>query len=139
VPNKSLINLRFKIISIIIEKMSSINSYRDLLIWQKSMNLVTEIYKATSAFPREEIYGITSQIRRSSVSIPSNIAEGYGRNSTGDYKRFLHISLGSLYELQTQIEISNRLSYIDVDSYTKLGSASNELERMMNSLISKIK
>jgi four helix bundle protein len=139
VPNKSLINLRFKIISIIIEKMSSINSYRDLLIWQKSMNLVTEIYKATSAFPREEIYGITSQIRRSSVSIPSNIAEGYGRSSTGDYKRFLHISLGSLYELQTQIEISNRLSYIDVDSYTKLGSASNELERMMNSLISKIK
>jgi four helix bundle protein len=119
--------------------MSSINSYRDLLIWQKSMNLVTEIYKATSAFPREEIYGITSQIRRSSVSIPSNIAEGYGRSSTGDYKRFLHISLGSLYELQTQIEISNRLSYIDVDSYTKLGSASNELERMMNSLISKIK
>jgi four helix bundle protein len=129
----------FKILSIITEKMSSINSYRDLLIWQKSMNLVTEIYKATSAFPREEIYGITSQIRRSSVSIPSNIAEGYGRSSTGDYKRFLHISLGSLYELQTQIEISNRLSYIDIDSYTKLGSASNELERMMNSLISKIK
>ena len=119
--------------------MATINSYRDLLIWQKSMTLVTEIYKITSSFPKEEIYGITSQIRRSSVSVPSNIAEGYGRNSTGDYKRFLHISLGSLYELQTQIEICFRLKYLNNESFSILKVQTNELERMMNSLISKIK
>ena len=119
--------------------MATINSYRDLLIWQKSMTLVTEIYKITSSFPKEEIYGITSQIRRSSVSVPSNIAEGYGRNSTGDYKRFLHISLGSLYELQTQIEICFRLQYLKNESFLSLQAQTNELERMMNSMISKIK
>lgn len=119
--------------------MATINSYRDLLIWQKSMTLVTEIYKITSSFPKEEIYGITSQIRRSSVSVPSNITEGYGRNSTGDYKRFLHISLGSLYELQTQIEICFRLKYLNNESFSILKVQTNELERMMNSLISKIK
>lgn len=119
--------------------MATINSYRDLLIWQKSMFLVTEIYKVTVSFSKEEIYGITSQIRRSSVSVPSNIAEGYGRNSTGDYKRFLHIALGSLYELQTQIEICFRLQYLKNEPFKALQTQTNELERMMNSMISKIK
>lgn len=119
--------------------MATIISYRDLLIWQKSMDLVTEIYKITASFPKDEVYGITTQIRRSSVSVPSNIAEGYGRNSSGDYKCFLHISLGSLYELQTQIEICFRLQYLKNESFTTLQVKTNELERMMNSLISKIK
>lgn len=77
--------------------MTAINSYRDLLVWHKSMNLVTEIYKITQSFPSSELYALTSQIRRSAVSIPSNIAEGYGRNSTADYKRFLQIAVLGLY------------------------------------------
>ncbi len=119
--------------------MASINSYRDLLIWQKSIFLVTEIYKITGAFPKEELYGLTSQIRRASVSIPSNIAEGFGRNSTGDYKRFLQISLGSLYELQTQVEICSRLNYLSNEHYTDVQQKAFELEKMINSMISKIK
>jgi four helix bundle protein len=71
--------------------MSKINTFRDLIVWQKSMSIVTEIYALTSSLPKEELFGLTSQIRRSAISIPSNIAEGYGRNSTGDYKRFLQI------------------------------------------------
>ena len=119
--------------------MASINSYRDLLIWQKSFFLVIEIYKITSSFPKEELYGLTSQIRRTSVSIPSNIAEGFGRNSTGDYKRFLQISLGSLYELQTQVEICSRLNYLSNEHYTDIQQKAFELEKMINSMISKIK
>ena len=92
--------------------MSDIKSYRDLFIWQKSMSLVTEIYSITKNFPVAEQYGLSNQMRRCAVSIPSNIAEGYGRNSTGDYKRFLKISVGSLFELQTQIEIAFNLTYI---------------------------
>jgi len=97
--------------------MSSIKSYRDLIIWQKSIELVKLIYIVTNKFPQTEQYGLTNQLRRSAVSIPSNIAEGYGRNSTNDYKRFLQISVGSLYELETQIEISFQLNYI---SQTKM-------------------
>jgi len=76
-------------------------TYRELIVWQKYMILVTEIYKVSKLFPSEENFGLTSQIRRSAVSIPSNISEGYGRNSLNDYIRFLNISVGSLYELQT--------------------------------------
>ena len=76
-----------------------IKSYRDLVVWQKSMELVTDMYTITKVFPKEELYALTSQIRRSAVSVPSNIAEGYGRNSTQDYVRFLQIACGSLYEL----------------------------------------
>jgi four helix bundle protein len=84
-------------------------TYRDLMVWQKAMQLVTDTYQITRNFPKEELYGLTSQIRRCSISIPSNMAEGYGRNSTEDYLRFLKISRGSLYELQTQIEIAYNL------------------------------
>ena len=92
--------------------MSKINIFRDLLVWQKSMSLITQIYGITSVFLKEELFGLTSQIRRSAISIPSNIAEGYGRNSTGDYKRFLQKSCGSLNELSTQVEISFNLNFI---------------------------
>jgi four helix bundle protein len=81
--------------------MSVIKSYKDLFIWQKSMLLVMNIYEITRDFPNSEIYGLTSQLRRSAISIPSNIAEGYGRKATNDYKRFLQISVGSLYELNS--------------------------------------
>jgi len=79
-----------------------IKSYRDLFVWQKAMELVTAVYTITKDFPKEELYGLTAQIRRSAVSVPSNIAEGYGRKSTLEYIRLLQIACGSLYELQTQ-------------------------------------
>jgi len=82
-----------------------------LLIWQKSIKLVTRIYEVTRSFPKEEAFGLTSQMRRCSVSIPSNIAEGHGPNSTGGYLRFLQIATGSLCELQTQLVIANNLSF----------------------------
>lgn len=118
--------------------MGAINSYRDLIVWQKSMKLVTEIYAATKLFPAEELYGLTSQIRRSAISIPSNIAEGYGRNSTGDYKRFLHIAAGSIFELLTQIEIASNLKYLTAELFTTLFNAAKEIELMLLALIKKI-
>lgn len=103
------------------------------------MTLVTDIYSATKSFPSDELYGLTSQIRRCSVSIPSNIAEGYGRNSTGDYKRFLHVAAGSLFELQTQLEIAKNLDYTSAELFLKLFDAAREIELMLLSLIRKIK
>jgi four helix bundle protein len=118
--------------------MTPINSYRDLLVWQKSMVLVTEIYQITQLFPVQEQYGLTSQMRRCAVSIPSNIAEGYGRNSTGDYKRFLHIAVGSTFELQTQLEIANNLRFYTKEIFEKSFEKAKELDRMLLSLIKKI-
>jgi four helix bundle protein len=110
------------------------NSYRDLLIWQKSMDLTKLVYQITFSFPKDEIYGLTSQIRRSAVSIPSNIAEGRGRNSNKEFIRFLQISLGSLYELQTQLELAIAFNYVNnIDTINKL---SFEIEKMINSFIS---
>ncbi len=119
--------------------MSSINTYRDLIVWQKSMTFVTEVYLITKSFPSTENFGLISQIRRSAISIPSNIAEGYGRKSTGDYIRFLQIAVGSLFELQTQIEIAFNLLYIDNIIFDKSLIKTSELDRMLFSLINKIK
>jgi len=119
-------------------ELGNIKTYRDLLIWQKSMDLVTEVYSTTSTFPDSEKFGLTSQLRRSSVSIPANIAEGFGRNSPGDFKRFLNISMGSLFELQTEFEISKNLGLISDEKFSRLYDSSREVERMMSSFISKI-
>ena len=102
------------------------------------MVLITEIYKLSKSFPKDEAYGLTSQMRRCAVSIPSNIAEGYGRNSTGDYIRFLHVAAGSLYELQTQMEISFNLRYLNKSDFDKLYESSREIERMLSSLTKKL-
>lgn len=110
-------------------------TYKELKVWGKSMNLVTKIYSLTKSFPSDEKIGLTSQIRRCSVSIPSNIAEGYGRGSLKDYIRFLRISVGSLFELQTQIEISFNLKYLSTTEYNNLYSDLRELERMLTSLV----
>jgi len=99
------------------------------------MTFVTDIYRKTKTFPREEVYGL----RRCAVSVPSNIAEGYGRNSTSDYIRFLQIASGSLYELQTQLEISANLEYLNKSEIEQLYSLSREIERMLSSLINKLK
>jgi len=116
----------------------TIKTYKDLLVWQKSMNLVTEIYKLSKSFPADEMYGLTCQIRRSAISIPSNIAEGSGRKSTADYIRFLYIATGSLYELQTQIEIALTLGYLKKTDFDKLYESSREIERMLSSLTRKL-
>ena len=102
------------------------------------MALVTVIYRISKKLPRDETYGLISQIRRCAVSIPSNIAEGYGRNSTSDYIRFLHIATGSLYELQTQLEIAFNLEYLKKTDFDKLYESSREIERMLTSLSRKL-
>jgi len=89
--------------------MGTIKTFWDLIVWQKSMDLVTKIYRVSGNFTNSEFYGLISQLRQSAVSIPSNIAEGYGRRSTRDYVRFLQIFVGYLYELQTQLEIAKKL------------------------------
>lgn len=114
-------------------------TYRDLIVWQKAMYFVTNIYAKSASFPPNEQFGLTSQVRRSAVSIPGNIAEGYGRNSTGDYTRFLQIALGSLFEVQTQIEIAFNLNYISENDFQILFDLSREIERMLSSLIYKLK
>jgi four helix bundle protein len=115
-----------------------ISSFRDLIVWQKSLLLVKEVYEFTSRYPATELYGLTNQMRRAAVSIPSNIAEGYGRKSTGEYKRFLQISVGSLYELQTQIEIGLLLTFLSDSGHEHLVAKTVELDRMLFALIRKL-
>lgn len=115
------------------------SNFRSLLIWQKSMVLTTKIYFSTNNFPKEEIFGLTSQIRRSSVSIPSNIAEGSGRESDKDFLRFLNISTGSLFEMQTQLEIAKNIAYLNQEEFNNLYEDSREVERMLVAFIKKIK
>ncbi|WP_026713921.1 four helix bundle protein [Flavobacterium daejeonense] len=115
------------------------STFRDLLIWQKSMTLITQIYQSTNQFPKEEIFGLTSQIRRSAISIPSNIAEGFGRESKQDFLRFLNISIGSLFELQTQLEIAKNINYLNENEFNNIFEDSREIERMLVSFIKKLK
>lgn len=118
--------------------MSTIKTFRDLLIWRKSKELALDIYKYTKEFPREEEFGLKSQIRRSAVSVPSNIAEGFGRYQTKDFRKFLRIGIGSLFELQTQIILAYELNYFKEEVYNDLIHKSHEIEKMMNSFISKL-
>lgn len=114
-------------------------TFRDLLIWQKAMDLVTNCYFILSDFPKDEQFGLTAQIKRCLISIPSNISEGFGRRTNKDYYRFLTISLGSLFEFQTQIEIAYNLKYISLENFNTLYERSRELERMLTSFIKKNK
>ncbi|MDD3645936.1 MAG: four helix bundle protein [Candidatus Gracilibacteria bacterium] len=111
--------------------------YKNLLVWRKSIELSSKIYKITTGFPKEEIYGITNQIRRCSVSIPSNIAEGYGRNGEGEYKQFLGISRGSSNELETQLIIANNIGYLDNDSLEEILKLLSEIQKILYTLINK--
>ena len=106
------------------------HNLQELKIWHKAMGLATDVYKATANFPKEEKYGLTSQIRRSAVSVPSNIAEGAGRNSDGEFCNFLGISNGSSYELQTQLMISSRLELIAEETLQPLLKTIDELQKM---------
>ena len=112
-----------------------LRNYKDLKVWQRSYELCIEIYKITKRFPKEETYSLTSQIRRAAVSVPSNIAEGYGRRTTPDYIRSLYIAYGSNCELETQMLLSGDLGYIEAGKLKKLQDGIGEVERMLKALI----
>ena len=114
------------------------SSYQDLIVWQKAMDLVTSIYELTSKFPHEERFGIISQMRRAAVSIPSNIAEGKRRYSRLEFCRFLKIAFGSGAELETQLEISKRLKFVNDLDYKKSYDLLNEVMRLLNAIIYKL-
>jgi len=119
--------------------MSEVKSYRDLKIWQRGILLSKQVYELTMSFPKEEIYGITSQMRRCSVSVPSNIAEGFGR-STLSFLNFLKIARGSLYELDTQLVLTRELKLsVNTELIDSLETEIQEIGKMINSFINKLK
>ncbi|OGE31489.1 hypothetical protein A3C59_00745 [Candidatus Daviesbacteria bacterium RIFCSPHIGHO2_02_FULL_36_13] len=109
-----------------------IQSYKDLIVWQKSMRLVTAVFELTSRFPQSELYGITSQMRRAAVSVPSNIAEASGRRSAKEYRQFYAISYGSVLELETQLLISQKLNFGDIHKYKDIYSLLIEVSKMLH-------
>ncbi|MBI3133880.1 MAG: four helix bundle protein [Bacteroidetes bacterium] len=115
-----------------------INSYKDLLVWQKGMELVKHIYSITSLMPEDEKFGLTSQIRRSAVSVPSNIAEGWGVAVTGRYIHHLKISFGSLCEVETQLTLIENLNYLPKESLSESKSSLQETSKMLRSLIASL-
>ena len=117
---------------------SRIESYRDLLVWQHSVDLVVAVYSLTRAWPKEELFGLTSQVRRSATSIPANIAEGYGRQNTGSYRQFLKIAQGSLKELETHLIVAERVGLASGDEIVPLLRRSDEIGKMLGQLIRKI-
>ena len=115
--------------------MTKVRSYQELIVWQKAMDLVVAVYEQTQAFPKTEIYGLTNQLRRASVSIPSNIAEGQGRNSTKQFRYFLSIAYGSLQEVETQLFIAKRLQYLTAEQTDPLLAQCAEVGRLINGLL----
>ena len=111
-----------------------LKSYRELIAWQKSMDLVQTVYESVRAFPKEEIYGLTSQLKRAVVSVPSNIAEGQGRKSTREFQHHLSIAYGSLMEVETQILIAARLGYLNSEEADRIAEQTAELGRVINGL-----
>ena len=116
-----------------------VRSYKDLVAWQKSMDLVTAVYRASQGFPKEEILGLVSQIRRSAVSVPSNIAEGHARTSRKEFQYFLSNARGSLAELETQLTIAHQLEYIDETGINQLLDRLGEVGRILNGLLTALK
>lgn len=115
----------------------NINSYKDLIVWQKSILLTKLIYQLTVGFPRDEVYGITAQMRRAAVSIPSNIAEGFGRRTHDDYKRFYRFAYASALELETQLLISKELAFGIASEYPKIEDLLVEVCKMLNKMSEK--
>lgn len=113
------------------------HNYKELIVWQKSITLRELVYLSTSTFPEEEKYGLTNQIRRSAVSVASNIAEGAGRNSKKEFRNFLGIANGSLNELNTQLEISKRLRFISENEFDKILMLCDEVQKMLYALVKK--
>ncbi|MDH5507420.1 MAG: four helix bundle protein [Anaerolineae bacterium] len=119
-------------------KWTMSKSYRDLLVWQKGIALVKEIYILTRDFPKQEIYSLANQVQRAAVSIPSNIAEGQARQHTTEFRQFLYIALGSLAEVDTQLEVALQLSYLDQNQIVKANDLVLELRKMLYGLINNL-
>ncbi len=118
--------------------VEKIRNFRDLDVWKKGIEIVKDVYKITSSFPQQEFYGLVGQMRRCSISVPSNIAEGFNRFHNKEYKQFLYIALGSCAELETQIEIAAEIKYIDEQKKTCLLEKLDHESRMLRNLIKKL-
>lgn len=118
--------------------MTSVQSYKDLIVWQKSHVFAVSIYRATESFPRREDFGLTSQLRRAAVSIPSNIAEGYRRHSRKEYRQFLRIAFGSSGEVETQLLLAYEIGYLKKETYDLLDLQLTEILKMLNAIINKL-
>ncbi len=116
----------------------AVKSYKELIVWQKAVDLVIAIYRSSVAFPKEEVYGLRQQLRRAAVSIPSNIAEGQCRTTTKDFLHFLAIARGSLAEVETQVLIAQRLDYFSTEQTIELFNATNEVGRLLSGLINSL-
>jgi four helix bundle protein len=112
--------------------------YRDLMIWQKAMELARSVYCETDKLPKTEVFGLLVQMRRAAVSVPSNIAEGHGRLNDGYMRQFLGTARGSLFELQTQMELAKDLRYLNEDAVAKMMAQSEEVARLINGLLAKL-
>jgi four helix bundle protein len=117
------------------EQVTGVKSFRDLLVWQKAMQLVTDVYQLSCCFPKEEQSGLTSQLRRAAVSVPANIAEGQARRHSREFRNFLSIALGSLAELQTHVEIGARLGYLRKAEMAPVWAQAEELAKMLHGLL----
>ncbi|RWO94530.1 MAG: four helix bundle protein [Mesorhizobium sp.] len=113
-------------------------SYKDLIVWQQAMDLAVAVYGATKSWPKEELYGLTSQVRRAATSVPANIAEGYGREIRGSYQQFLRIAQGSLKELETQLMIAERIGIAPKAPATSLLSSTESVGKLLRLLIRKL-
>lgn len=117
---------------------AGISSYRDLVVWQQAINLAVAVYEATGSWPKEELYGLTSQTRRAASSVPANIAEGYGRENRGSYQQFLRIAQGSLKEMETHLLIAERIGLIKLENLQKLETRSESVGKLLRLLIRKL-
>jgi four helix bundle protein len=115
-----------------------VRTFRDLVVWQKAIDLVTEIYRVTQKLPKEEMFGLISQLRRAAVSVPSNIAEGQGRLTEKEFRQFLGNARGSLSEVETQIIIAKNLGYLDESNFKDLSAMIAEVGRVLNGLIASV-
>jgi len=115
------------------------HSYKDLIVWQKSRVLASEVYRVTQLFPKSELYGLTSQLRRSAVSVASNIAEGQGRLTKGEFQQFLGHARGSLLELETQLAIAVDLNYLEKEHFASLEDRISEVNRLLNGLLESLR
>lgn len=116
----------------------AVRNYKDLIVWQKAVELVSEVYEVTASFPRDEIYGLTNQLRRSAVSVPSNIAEGQGRATKGEFIQFLCHARGPLFELETQVLIAGKLGYLKSDQESMLLDKVTEVACILNGLLTSL-
>jgi len=118
--------------------MEKMKSYKDLIVYQKAYKLTLEIYMTTKNYPKDELYGLVSQMRRSAVSIPCNVAEGYRRGHRKEYIQFLHVAMGSCGELETLLSLSKDLGFLNEETYNKLYQSQDEISRLLRGLISSL-